>query len=162
MEIIATARTTTSPELYKEFFTTYYKKKMRGVRVILALIATALIAFGFYALSEQMSIFISAVPIAAGIVMIIYPAYAYRRPYKAVKDNVQTLKYEFYPDRYVEYMDNSKQEYKYSELMTVTETAKYIYLFHTHESASVVDKDRVKKMTAQELSEHLKKSVANG
>ena len=161
MEIIATARTTTSPELYKEFFKSYYKEKMRGFRVITIIIGAALIAFGFYALAARMNMFVTAVPIAAGAVLIVYPAYAYRRPYKSVKDTVQTLKYEFYPDRYVEFMDNSQQEYKYSELLKVTETERYIYLFHTRETASVIDKDRVKKMTAQELFELLKNSVVN-
>ena len=162
MEIIATARTTTSPGLYKEFFKTYYKEKLRGFRIVTIIIGAALIAFGFYALAAQMNIFITAVPIAAGAVLIIYPAYAYRRPYKSVKDTVQTLKYEFYPDRYVEFMDNSQQEYRYSELLKVTETEKYIYLFHTRETASVVDKDRVKKMTAPELFTLLKNAVENG
>lgn len=158
--IIAKAETTTSPKLYLDFFKKYYKEKTRVLVIITTVIGIICVLAGAYAYAAQEGIYICAVLIAAGVMLAVYPRFSYRRPYNSVKDNVITTKFEFYDDKLVEINDATREEYMYSELMKVWETPEYFYIYHTKESASVVDKQGFTLGTPEELSSILKEKVA--
>ncbi len=139
-DIIAKAKTTTTPKLYLDFFKRYYREKTRALVIITTVIGICCIFAGLYAGAVNKSIFVIAALIACGAMLVIYPRFSYRKPYSSVKNNVITTKFEFYEDRLVEINDATREEYEYSRLMKVWETPEYFYIYHTKENASVVDK----------------------
>lgn len=157
--LIGKAKTTTTPELYKEFFKSYYKEKTKIPVAIATVIGILAIIFAAYAYVYIRNIFAVALPLAAGITLMIYPHFSYRRPYNSVKNNKITTTFEFYEDTLVEINKASREEYKYSSLLKVTETKKYLYIYHSAESASVVDKENIRLCTEEELKSHLRKKL---
>lgn len=157
--LIAKAKTTTTPKLYLEFFKDYYKEKTKALVIITSVIGVIAILVGLYGGASNRNIFASAVPIAAGAMLVIYPRFIYRRPYNSVKNNKITTRFEFFDDKMIEYGESSKEEYKYSDLMKVRETGDYFYIYHTRENASVVDKSAVTGASVDELRELLRKNV---
>lgn len=157
--ILAKAASVTSPEMFKEFFKGYYKEKMRVFLVVATMIGIALIVFGMYALAAQLNIFMTSAAIAAGGVLIIYPRFAYRRPYKAARDAKIKTRFEFYSDRLREITETAQQDFPYSELTKVRETKDYIFIYHTPESAAVVEKNKIKLMYPSELYQMLKYAI---
>lgn len=155
-KLIARAKTTTNPKLYKEFFKSYYKEKTKTLVMITSVIGVLAILFSMYAFAVIKNIFTVTIPLAAGIMLIIYPRFSYRRPYNSAKKNKITTTFEFYDDRLVEINKASRDSYKYSELMKVTETDDYFYIYHSAESASVVDKSNIRLCTEAELRDFLK------
>lgn len=155
-KLIATAKTTTTSKLYLDFFKHYYKEKTRALVIISTILGAVMIAAGIFLSAQHIgNIYSKAVLLAAGVMLIIYPRFSYRRPYNSVKHNQITTKFEFYEDRFVEINDSSREEYAYNTLLKVWETPQYFYIYHTKENASVVDKDSFKKGTPDELSAFL-------
>lgn len=155
-KLIAKAKTTTTPQLYLDFFKSYYKEKTRILVYITTILGALLLAVGlFFATQHSGNLMLNAVLLAMGIMLIIYPRFSYRRPYKAVKDNVITTKFEFYDDKLVEINDASTEEYPYNSLLKVRDTPQYLYIYHNKESASVVDKSKFKLGSAEELAKFL-------
>ena len=155
-KLIAKAKTTTNPQLYKEFFKSYYKEKTKTLVMITSIIGVLAILFSMYAFYFIRNMYAVTVPLAAGIMLIIYPRFSYRRPYNSVKNNKITTTFEFYEDMLVEINKASRDSYEYSKLKKVVETDKYFYIYHSAESASVVDKDNIRLCTAEELKSFLK------
>ena len=160
--VLAKASTVTTPEMYKEFYKSYYKEKMRVFLIVATVIGAALIAFGLYSTTVFLNIYVSSATIAAGIVLIIYPRFAYRRPYKSVKDNKIKMSFEFYKDRFREITESAEEFHFYSDMKKVSQTGNYIYIFHTAESASVVDKSQIKLLSPDELYSMLESAVNGG
>ena len=157
--VLPKASTVTTPEMYKEFFKSYYKEKMRVFLVVATVIGAALIAFGLYSTTLPTNIFVSSAAIAAGTVLIIYPRFAYRRPYKSSKDNKIKMRFDFYNDRFREITESAEEFHSYSDMKKVTQTENYIYIFHTAESASVVDKSQIKLLSPDELYSMLDSAI---
>ena len=155
-KLIAKAKTTTNPQLYKEFFKSYYKEKTKILVVITSIIGALAILFAMYALYFIGNLFAVTIPLAAGIMLIIYPRFSYMRPYNSVKNNKITTTFEFYEDCLVEINKASRDSYKYSDLMKIVETDKYFYIYHSAESASVIDKSNIRLCTEDELKSFLK------
>ncbi len=158
-KLIATAKTTTNPQMYREFFRMYYKEKTRGVVIATTLIGAIAVLFGLYALAAHMQILYAAIPLAAGVVLIVKPRYAYSRPYRAAKDNKITTKYEFYEDGFIEIGTASRDEFLYSSMYKLKETQDYLYIYHNRENVSVVDKSKIKPIAASELSQLLRSNI---
>lgn len=157
--LIGKAKTTTTPELYKEFFKSYYKEKTKTLIIITTVIGVFAVLFAVYAYIYIRNIFAVALPLGAGIMLMIYPHFSYRRPYNSVKKNKITTSFEFYEDMLAEINKASREEYKYSSLLKVVETKKYLYIYHSAESASVVDKENIRLCTAEDLKAHLKRKL---
>lgn len=143
-KLIATAKTTTNPQLYKEFYKYYYKNATKTLVRITTIIGILAILFAMYAVAARINIYAAAIPAAAGIMLIIYPHFAYVRPYNSVKHNEITTKFEFYEDMMIEIDKSSRDSYEYSQILKAVETGKYYYIYHTKENASVVDKSSIK------------------
>lgn len=141
--LIATARTTTNPQLYKEFYKYYYKNATKILVRITTIIGILAVLFSVYAVAARLNIYAAAIPAAAGIMLIIYPHFSYVRPYNSVKNNVITTKFEFYENMMVEIDKASRDAYEYSQILQAVETNKYYYIYHTKENASVVDKSSI-------------------
>jgi purine-cytosine permease-like protein len=156
VEPIAKAKTTTTPKLYLDFFKKYYKEKTKTLVIVTTIIGVILVIAGLYAAANQKNTFAVAIPIAAGVMLAVYPRFSYRRPYNSVKNNVITTSFEFYNDRLVEINDATREEYAYSDLLKVWETAQYLYIYHTKDNASVVDKNGFSLGTPESLSAVLK------
>ena len=157
--VLARASTITTPEMYKEFFKSYYKEKMRVFVAVATVIGAVLIAFGLYSATLPANIFMTSAPVAAGIVLIIYPRFAYRRPYKSAKDNKIKMSFEFYKDRFKEITESAEEFYSYPDMKKVRQTENYIYIFHSAESASVVDKSNIKLLSPDELYSMLESAI---
>lgn len=156
-KLIATAQTTTTPKLYLDFFKRYYKEKTRALVIISTILGAVLVLAGMYLTAQHIgNIYSKAILLAAGVMLIIYPRFSYRRPYNSVKNNQITTKFEFYDDKLIEINDSSREEYPYNTLLKVWETPQYFYIYHTKENASVVDKESFKKGTPDELAALLK------
>ena len=155
-KLIAKAKTTTNPQLYKEFFKSYYKEKTKTLVMITTIIGALAILFSMYAFYFIGNLLAVTVPFAGGIMLIIYPRFSYRRPYNSVKKNKITTTFEFYDDVLVEINKTSRDSYKYSELLKIVETDNYFYIYHSPESASVIDKSNIKLCTEDELKRFLK------
>lgn len=158
-QLILKAKTTTTPKLYLDFFKSYYKEKTKVLVAVTTVIGVIAVLTGMYGGANHWNIFACAVPVSAGVMLIIYPRFAYKRPYNSVKNNKITTHFEFYDDKMVEIGDASREEYEYSSLLSVWETDGYFYIYHTKENASVVDKNGIIAATADELRELLKSKV---
>ncbi len=157
--LIAKAKTTTNPKLYLEFFKSYYKEKTKTLTTVTTIIGAAAVLFGIYAAGMSLNLFTISIPLAVGLMLIIYPRFSYRRPYNSVKNNTITTRFEFYDDRLVEINDASRDEYYYASLLKIHETDDYFYIYHNKENASVVDKKNITIASVDELRNLLKKKI---
>lgn len=158
--LIASAVTTTTPKLYLDLFKKYYKEKTRTLVIVTTIIGAAMILCALFIIAQRMgNIYSKAMLIAAGAMLIIYPRFAYRRPYNSVKNNQITTKFEFYDDGMIEINAGTREEYPYSKLLKVWETPQYIYIYHTNENASAVDKSGFKSGSVNDVAALLKSKL---
>lgn len=153
---IASCRTETNPALLKSFFKTHYSEKYRAVNIITRVIAVILLVAAAAAYYNGLPI--AAVVICAwlGLFLIVYPSNAYRRPYKAAKNNKAVTHFEFYKDYMTERGSGSTEKFKYSDIYKTIETSRYFYIYHSPDTASVVEKDNISFGTADAIGELLK------
>ncbi len=149
--LIAKGETTTNPGMYKELFKYYYKSKMFVPVTVISVIGILLILFGIFMFFRNAKVIIVLALFIAGVILAVYPRFAYRRPYKAVRNNKITTKYEFYDEYMIEIGENSKEKLEYSSFKDIHETKKYIYLFKSAESATVIDKSEIRRDKRDEL-----------
>lgn len=138
------ASTQMTPAVYKDFYKIYYAERLRGFKIVSALIAAALIICAAYLYYNNFSLVWAFIALWIGAVLLVYPHMAYRKPYKKAKDTKQTTHFAFY-ETYVSEKTNSKStDYNYSDLMKIIETNRYFLIFHDIGSVSIVIKDNVK------------------
>lgn len=141
MELIAKSKTTTTPDMYKEFFKLYYKEKTKILVLITFIIGLVLMFLGVGAYVAQRGVLAVVILLCSGGMLVVYPHFIYKRPYNSVKDNVITTQFEFYDDKIIEINDASSDEYSYNSIYRIVETKKYMYIYYTKEQASVIDKE---------------------
>lgn len=149
-----------SPEIYKDFYKFYYSDRLKVFRVvslvvaILAMLGALMIYYGGY------NTVWTALLLWLGIFLLVYPNVAYRRPYKRERGKQQTTYFSFYENHVEERTNGEKGNYEYSGLLKVIETPRYLFIYHTMESVSIVIKAEVKE-GADGLCELLKAKAAN-
>ena len=156
MDKIVTGRTTTSPALYRELYRIFYRENWRVIRIVLTVLSIPCFIAGLYAYELELGMIYTVIPIAAGIVFIIYPRNAYRRPAKQMKGVTQTMSFEFYEDEMREKSGGESQTIKYKDIYMVAETPKYFFIFDSRRTASALEKDGIKTGDAQILKALLK------
>lgn len=138
------AATQMSPTIYKDFYKFYYAERLKVFRTISSIIGIALLAaVGFMLYTTVKTVWI-ALAAWIGLFLLVYPHMAYRRPYKQMKDKKQTTHFSFYENSLAEKTAGKESEYEYAKLLCVYETSKYIFIYHTIESVSIVVKSDVK------------------
>lgn len=135
-----TAVTTTNPQLYKNFFKVYYSENWRVARIICTVLSIPCALFAVMLFYAEAGIMWSIIAIWAAAVLNIYPRFAYRRQYKAMKDILATTRFEFYEEYVVEKSAGASEKHIYKDMHKVVEAGRYIYLFHSKSNVSVVEK----------------------
>lgn len=153
------ASTTMTPTIYKEFYKLYYKERLKVFNIIATIIGTILIAAGIYLNKKGFGYVWSLIAVWIGAVLIVYPRMAYRKPYKKARNQKQTTHFAFYDNFVTEKTNSQATDYNYDTLVRIIETRKYIMIFHSMESISIVDKANVKE-NADELANFLKLKTA--
>ena len=154
------AVTEMNPLIYKDFYRFYFKKHYRTfniVSTVISIIAFAVAAY-FYVMKFGMMWTLIALWIA--IVLLIYPRLAYRRPAKRASKSRQTTRFRFYSDRVTEKTNGEETDYSYSELKEVWESKKYLFIFHSEDSVSIVVKSEVPDNSAEGLCTLLRSNAA--
>lgn len=139
-----TALTQMTPAIYKDFYKIYYRERLRVFTVITAVIGIALIALGVYIYKQEFGIMWSLIAVWLGAVLLVYPRFAYKKPYKRARGSKLSTRFAFYEDYISERTDSVTTDYSYHSLLKVLETSKYLLIFHSPESVSIVDKSSVK------------------
>ncbi len=149
------ASTIMTPVIYREFYRLYYKERLRAFSITSAVIGIILIVVGIYLNKSGFGYVWSLIAVWIGAVLIVYPRMAYRKPYRKARNQKQTTRFTFY-ETFVSEKTNSKStDYSYDGLERVIETNKYIIIFHSMKSISIVDKAGVKE-NADDLAAFLK------
>lgn len=144
MEKLYTAVTQMTPAIYKDFYKVYYRERLRVFTVITAVIGALLIAAGVYIYKKEFGLLWSVIALWLGAFLIVYPRLAYRKPYKRARNESLTTRFTFYEDYVSERTNSVTTDYTYKSLLKIIETNKYILIFHSLESVSIVDKSSVK------------------
>ena len=156
-EKIVTGKTTTSPALYRELFKVFYRENWKILRIVLTVLSVPCFIAAAYAYEFNYGSAFVLIPLVTGLMFVIYPRNAYRRPAKRMKGIVQTMSYEFYEDEMREKAIDGKSEYyKYAKLHMVVETPVYFFIFTTRRTASALEKKDIKMGSTEELRELLK------
>lgn len=155
-EKLVSAHTETNPVLYKNFFRTYYSEKLKTVKIITLIVAVILFVAALYLYYNGAPLMWPGICLWIGLVLIIYPRNAYRKPYRKVKDTRVTTHFDFYSDSMTERSGGNEESFKYSDVYKTIETNQYFYIFHTPESASVVEKSNINFGDADRLRTILK------
>lgn len=142
-EKIISASTETNPMLYKNFFRMYYNEKLAAVKVVTLIIAIIMFVAALYFYYSDFPLIWTGVFMWIGLLLIIYPRNAYRKPYRRMKNERVTTYFDFYADSMTERSGGSSESFKYSDIYRTIETNQYFYIFHTPESASVVEKSDI-------------------
>lgn len=144
-----------TPEIYKDFYRLYYKDRLKVFNAVTSVIAILLLVAAYVMQRQGFGLVWTVIALWIGAFLLVYPRMAYKKPYKRAKDIKQTTHFTFY-ETYVSEKTNSKpSDYNYSDLMKVVETGKYFFIYHTPQSVSIVEKDKVKE-DANSLAEFLK------
>lgn len=149
-----TAVTQMSPAIYRDFYKIYYRERLRVFTVITAVIGLLFIAAGVYIYKNEFGLLWTVIALWLGAFLLVYPRLAYRKPYKRAKDSKLTTRFTFYEDYVSERTNSVTTDYTYKSLLKAVETSKYILIFHSLESVSIVDKSSVKE-DAKALSRFL-------
>ncbi|MGN0150633.1 MAG: YcxB family protein [Clostridia bacterium] len=157
---IISTHTETNPMLYKNFFRMYYSEKYKKVNVITLIIAIIMFVVGAYIYYNNMPLLWTGICVWLGLLLIVYPRNAYRSHYRKMKNTRSSTYFDFYEDSMTERMSGNTENYRYSEIYKTIETNQYFYIFHTPESASVVDKNNMKSEDTDELRALLKNKTS--
>ena len=152
-------KTITNPKLLKDLYKLYYREMWKTLRIILTIAGAALIAVGLAAYSRRLPLMYAFIPAWIGTVMIVYPRNAYKKPYKAARNEQSTVFFAFYEDEMSEKTDGSLQKFRYDELHEIIETSQYFYFFHTKRSVSVLEKSGINRGSSEGLAAMLKFKV---
>lgn len=133
-----------SPEIYRDFYKFYYRERLKVFRIVSTIVGTLMLtaaAMMFYGTFSNVWIALLA---WVGLFLWVYPRVAYRRPYKRAKDQKQTTHFSFYENHVEEKTNGEESAYNYANLLRVYETPKYLFIYHTIESVSIVVKSEIK------------------
>lgn len=144
MEKLYTAVTQMTPAIYKDFYKIYYKERLKVYTWITAVIGVIMVAAGIYIYKKEFGLMWSVIAVWIGVFLLFYPRVAYRKPYKRARDSKLTTRFIFYEDYISERTNSVTTDYSYNSLLKVIDTNKYILIFHSLESVSIVDKSSVK------------------
>ena len=144
-----------TPEIYRDFYKFYYSDRLKVFRIISTVV-------GIMLLTAAAMMFYTWIALAAwiGLFLLVYPRMAYRRVFKREKDTKQTTHFSFYESYMREKTRGEESEYEYDALLRIVETPKYIFIYHSIESVSIVVKSEVKE-GADGLCALLKSNVKN-
>ena len=154
-EKLFSAVTIMTPMIYKDFYKLYYKERLKVFTVITTIIAVVAIVGAFMMYYGNFPLIWAFLALWIGVFLLVYPHVAYRKPYKKARDTKQTTRFAFYDTHVLEKTNSRETDYKYSELMKILETDRYLFIFHSIESVSIVDKENVKN-DAEKLAEFLR------
>lgn len=149
-----------TPEIYKDFYKFYYSDRLKVFRVIATVIGIALLLGAMMMFYGEFAMVWIALAAWVGLFLLVYPNVAYRRPYKRARSQQITTYFSFYAGSVEERTSGEKSSYDYSSLLKVVETPKYIFIYHSIESVSIVIKSEVKE-GADGLCALLKSNTAN-
>lgn len=153
---IISGHTETTPLLLKNFFRTYYSEKYKTVKTVTLILAVILFIAAAALYYNGFGLIFPALCVWAGLMMIVYPRMAYRKPYKQMKDMKTTTYFDFYEDEMTERSGGKSESFKYGDIYKTLETNQYFYIFHSPQSASVLEKKDISVGNAEMLSNILK------
>ncbi|MDO5399205.1 MAG: YcxB family protein [bacterium] len=156
---LAGGKTVTNPKLLKDLYKTYYSELWKTARIILTIVGTALLILAVMAYTAELPVMYMFIPTWIGAVMIIYPRNAYRKPYKAAKNEQSTVFFSFYDSEMREKTDGSVLKFRYDTMYEIIETPLYFFFFHTKRDVSILEKEGINRGTAEGLSAMLKMRV---
>ena len=154
------AVTETNPQIYKDFYRFYFKKHYRTFNIILTVISVLAFALAAYFYVMKFGMMWTLISLWIAIVLFIYPRLAYRRVAKRASKSKQTTRFRFYSDRVTEKTNGEETDYRYSELKEIWESKKYLFIFHSEDSVSIVVKSEVPDNGIEGLCTLLKSNVA--
>lgn len=133
-----------TPVIYKDFYQFYYSDRLKVFTVISTIVGILLIAAAVMLYYVKNAMVWIALCAWIGLFLLVYPHMAYRKPYKKQKDKKLTTHFSFY-ETYVEEKTGSDEgKYEYKSLLKVVETPKYLFIYHSVDSVSILVKDDVK------------------
>lgn len=156
---LAGGKTVTNPKLLKDLYKTYYHESWKAARIILTIAGAALLFLAFMAYTQGLPVMYIFIPAWIGAVMLIYPRNAYRKPYKAAKDEQSVVFFGFYESEMREKTDGSVQRFRYDTMYEIIETPLYFFFFHTKRNVSILEKAGINRGTAEGLAAMLKMRV---
>lgn len=139
-----TALTQMTPAIYRDFYKVYYRERLKVFTAVATVIGAALIAAGVYIYKENFGLLWAVIALWLGAFLVVYPRLAYRKPYKRARNARLTTRFVFYEDYVSERTDSVTTDYTYKSLLKAIDTGKYILIFHSSESVSIVDKASVR------------------
>lgn len=160
MEKLVSAKTETSPVLYKNFFRTYYAEKMKTAKIVMFIIAILLILAAMKLYYSGSALMYPIILVWLGLFLIVYPFNMYRKPYRKMRDIKITSHFDFYDDYMTEHSGGKTETHKYGDILRTLETGQYFYIFYTAENASLVEKSNIT-MGNEDILRSLLKSKTN-
>lgn len=142
-EKLYSASTQMTPDIYKDFYKTYYSEKLKVLNIFTSISAVLLIIAAVFLYYKNFGILWSLIALWLGVFLLIYPRRIYRKPYKKSKDSKQTTHFAFYNTYMTEKANSQKKNYTYSDLKKIIETKKYFFIFHSDENVSIVCKENI-------------------
>ena len=152
-------RTSTSPKLYKALYQTYYRENWKIIRLVLTILSIPCFLMALYLYTKGMNNIYMVIFLWAGLIFVIYPRNAYRRPCKRAMSENMSVHFTFYEDEMKEKINGKASVYAYTELYRVIDAPGYFYFFHTKRDVSVLDKNEITDGTPSELAELLRSKV---
>ncbi len=143
MEKLYTAVTQMTPVIYRDFYKIYYRERLKVYTIITAVIGVIMAVLGIYIYKKGFGMVWAVLAVWIGAFLLIYPHVAYRKPYKRARNSKLTTRFAFYEDYISERTNSVTTDYSYNSLLKVIETNKYLLIFHSPESVSIVDKKSV-------------------
>lgn len=153
---IASARTETNTAMLKNFFRMYYSERYKTVKAVTLVAAIVLFIMAAAAYYNGYALIITVICVWLGLLLTVYPRNAYRRSYKREKNTKTVTHFDFYEDFMTERSGGKTEKFRYSELYKIIETNKYIYIYHSPETASIIEKNDISFGSADEITELLK------
>jgi hypothetical protein len=149
------ASTQMSPDIYKDFYKTYYNEKLKVFNIFAVIAAVILILAAMFFYYRGLGLAWSLIELWVAIFLLIYPRRMYRKPYKRAKDTSQTTHFEFFDDYMSEKTHSRVHNCQYKDIKKIIETKKYFFIFLGGDNASIIDKSTVEN-DASSLSSFLK------
>lgn len=158
-KVLYKAVTEMNPQIYKDFYKFYFKKHYRTFNIVSMCISILMFALAAYFYIARFDAIWFMIALWIAIVLFIYPKFAYRRVAKRAGKSRQTTRFRFYQDHVAEKTSGEESDYKYSELQEVVEGKKYLFIFHSEDSVSIVIKSEVADNGAEKLCVLLQSNV---